>query len=145
MQFINKVYKFMQGRYGIDELYKFNFIIYLCIFILNIFIQSRYLTLLELLLIFIMIYRSLSKNIKKRKKEEQKYLKIKKIITKPFINILRNISDKDYIYKKCHKCKRTLKLPIPYERGIKYTTCPKCKYKNKLLILKKQKVEIIKN
>lgn len=145
MQFINKLYKFMIGRYGIDELYKFNFIIYLFIFILNIFIKNCYLSILELLLIFVMIYRSFSKNIYRRRKENQEYLKIKKIIIKSLLNIKRNIFDKDYIYRKCHKCKRTLKLPIPYERGIKYTTCPKCKYKNKVLILKKQKIEIIKN
>ena len=40
--------------------------------------------------------------------------------------IKRNMNDKDHIYKKCSKCKTTLKLPIPYERGIKHTKCPKC-------------------
>lgn len=145
MNIYNKINKFMYNRYGIDELYKFSFVLYLLVLIINIYFKNSYLSLLEILLVFIMIYRSLSKNVKKRRKENQRYLKIKNIVWGPFKNIKRNIFDKDYVYRKCHKCKRTLKLPIPYERGIKYTTCPKCKYKNKLLILKKQKIEIIRN
>lgn len=145
MNFFNKIYKFMYGRYGIDELYKFNFTLYLLILILNIFLKNKYLSLIEILLVIIMIYRSLSKNTLKRRKENKKYLQLKSILIKPFNNIKRNILDKNYVYKKCHKCKRTLKLPVPLERGIKYSSCPKCKHKNKLLILKKQKIEIIKN
>lgn len=145
MNIYNKINKFMYNRYGIDELYKFSFVLYLLVLIINIYFKNSYLSLLEILLVFIMIYRSLSKNVKKRRKENQRYLKIKNIVWGLFKNIKRNIFDKDYVYRKCHKCKRTLKLPIPYERGIKYTTCPKCKYKNKLLILKKQKIEIIRN
>ncbi len=61
------------------------------------------------------------------------------------VYIKRNILDKDHIYKKCPKCKTTLKLPIPYERGIKHTNCPKCKKRLTLFVLKKQKIEIIKN
>ena len=60
-------------------------------------------------------------------------------------NLKRNIKDKDHIYKKCSKCKTTLKLPVPYERGIKHTKCPKCKKRISFLVLKKQKIEIIKN
>lgn len=135
----------MYGRYGIDELSNFTFIIYIFTLIINIYAKNKYLSLIELLLLTLIMYRSLSKNIKKRIKENKIYLKAKRSIIKPFNNIKRNLFDKDYVYKKCHKCKRTLKLPIPYKRGIKYTTCPKCKHKNKLLILKKQKIEIIRN
>ena len=45
---------------------------------------------------------------------------------KPFRNIRRNIKDKEYIYKNCRHCKKLLKLPIPYKRGIKEVKCPKC-------------------
>lgn len=145
MKLLNKIQKNMYGRYGPDELYKFLFGLYFLIFIIDLFINTKWLSIIELVIIFIMFYRVFSKNITKRKKENKEYLKIKNSFLKPFKNIKRNIFDKDNVYKKCHKCKTTLKLPIPYERGIKYTKCPKCNYKNKLLILKKQKIEIIRN
>ena len=63
---------------------------------------------------------------------------------KPFINIKRNIEDKDHIYKKCPKCKTILKLPVPSERGIKHAKCPSCKKRVTLFTLKKLKIEVIK-
>lgn len=145
MNFRCKLIKFMQGRYGIDELYKFLFLLYIITFIINIFLNNFLLELLGLFIVLFIFYRVFSKNIKKRSIENKEYLKLKKEVIKPFENIKRNVQDKDHIYKKCSKCKTTLKLPIPYERGIKHTSCPKCKKKIKFLVLKKQKIEIIRN
>lgn len=145
MKWQNKLQNFMIGRYGIDELYSFLFGSYVFVLILNLFINSKYLVLLELLIIFIMFYRFFSKKIYQRNKENQKFLKLKNKILKPFKNLKRNITDKDYIYKKCKSCKKTLRLPLPYKRGIKHTKCPNCKKKITLLTLKKQKIEIIRN
>lgn len=145
MKWQNKLIKFMQGRYGIDELYKFLFILYIISFTINIFLNSLLLEIISLIIVLFTFYRVFSKNIYKRSKENKKYLKLKKQIVKPFQNIKRDIKDKDHIYKKCLKCKTVLKLPIPYERGIKHTTCPKCKNKMTFLVLKKEKIEIIKN
>lgn len=145
MKWQSKLQKFMYGRYGVDELYKFLFGLYLFIIIIDLFLNNIILTILELLIIVIIFYRVLSKNIYQRNKENQKYLKLKKNIIKPFRNIKRNVLDKDNIYKKCSKCKTTLKLPLPYERGIKHTKCPKCSKRLTFLVLKKQKIEIIRN
>ena len=145
MKWQNKLIKFMQGRYGIDELYKFLFILYIISFTINIFLNSLLLEIIGLIIVLFTFYRVFSKNIYKRSKENQEYMKLKKQIIKPFQNIKRDIKDKDHIYKKCPKCKTVLKLPIPYERGIKRTTCPKCKNKMTFLVLKKEKIEIIKN
>lgn len=146
MKFIAKVQKFMYGRYArLDELYKFLFWIYFILLIIDLFVNSKILLILELLVIFIIFYRMLSKNIYKRSNENIKFLKFKKKLLKPFSNIKRNIEDKEHIYKKCPKCKTILKLPIPMERGIKHAKCPKCKIRVKVLALKKVKVEIIRN
>ena len=145
MNFINKFQKFMYGRYGVDELYKFLFKIYIGLIIIDIFINSKILLFLELLLIFVITYRFLSKNCYQRRKENKTYLRLKDSFEKPFENMKRNINDKDYIYRKCSNCKKTLKLPIPFERGIKHTKCPNCEKRITIFTLKKQKVEIIKN
>lgn len=143
MKYIEKLQKFMYGRYGIDELYKFMVRIYLFMLILNIFIKSLVLIIVELVLLIIIFYRMLSRKIYKRSSENQLYLKLKKKILKPFRNIRRSIKDKEYIYKKCKHCKKLLKLPIPYKRGVKEVKCPKCKKNFKMLVLKTNKVEII--
>ena len=145
MKFINKLRKFMIGRYGIDDLYNFLFRLYLVLFIIDIFINSIVLTIIELIVVIIMFYRVLSKNIYTRQKENRTYLKLKKEVLKPINNIKRNFKDRDYyVYKKCHKCKTTLKLPLPKKRGIQHVKCPKCKNKIKFISLRQEKVEVIK-
>lgn len=145
MNFIYKVAKFMYGRYGIDDLTKFISKLLFIILLFNILFRSYILLIISLLLLIIIIYRSLSKKIYIRNKENNIYLKIKEILLKPFKNIIRNYQDKDHIYKKCRKCKKTLKLPLPEKRGIKHTKCPNCKNKITFITFRKQKIEIIRN
>ena len=144
MKFINKIQKFMYGRYGVDDLYKFLFKICIVLFILDLFINNTVVNTLELLIIGTMLYRFFSKNIYARSNENQKYLKIKKKLLKPFKNIQRNIKDKEHVYKKCSKCKKTMKLPLPSKRGIKHAKCPHCGKRATFLTFKYQKVEFIK-
>ena len=145
MNFIYKIAKFMYGRYGLDKLSKFSLQILFILFLSNILFRIKYLFIIELLLLLLIILRTLSKNRYVRNKENQKYLKIKNKILKPFQNIKRNFKDKDHIYKKCSKCKKTLKLPLPDKKGIKHVICPNCKNRITFITLKKYKVEIITN
>ena len=138
-----RIRKFMYGRYGSDELYRFHLILYFITLIIGLFVKSKILLLIQLLLIALIIYRPMSKKIYKRSDENVRFLNIKTKITKPFINIKRNIKDKDHIYKRCHKCKTTLKLPISLKRGIKHAKCPHCGNRVTLFTLKKEKIEII--
>lgn len=133
----------MHGRYGTDELYKFLFILYIVLVILNLFLNNTIILILELLLIFIIFYRFLSKNIYARSNENQMYLKIRNSLSYPFKNINRNRKDKQHIYKKCHKYKTTLKLPLPSERGIKHAKCPKCGKRVTFFTFRKEKIEVI--
>ena len=145
MKFIQKLQNFMYGRYGLDDLGNFLFKVYLILFILNLFLKLYVLTIIEFILVVVILYRFISKDIYKRSRENVLFRKIKKKLFKPFSNIKRNINDKDHVYKKCHYCKTTLKLPLPNKRGIKKVKCTNCKKRNKFLILKKMKIELIKN
>lgn len=145
MKIINKIQKFMTGRYGPDDLYKFLLKIYILLFIIDLFINSNILIILELIIVLIMSYRLLSKNIYTRQKENKTYLNLKNKVLKPFNNIKRNFKDRDYhVYKKCKKCKSTLKLPLPSKRGIQHVKCPKCKNKITFLCIRQEKIEVIK-
>ncbi len=142
---MKKLQKFMIGRYGIDDLYTGLFLLWVLLFLINIFCNNIILNIGEFGIIFIMFYRCFSKKIDKRKNENQRFLKLKNKILKPWLRWYHNIKDKDHIYKKCPKCKTILKLPLPMERGIKHSKCPKCGKRVTILVLKCQKVEFIKN
>ena len=145
MKYYQKFYNFMRNRYGTDLLEKDLMKFYFILIIIDWFVNSYVLLGLELLLFIIIIFRFFSKNIKKRRKENDKYYKIKEKLKKPFKNISRNYKDRnDYIYRKCHKCKTILRLPLPPKRGFRYAKCPKCKERVKVFTLRKQKQEIIR-
>lgn len=134
----------------IDDLNRFMIAILLVLIIITIFIRNFYLDILKFLILIILIFRIASKNKSKRYQENQNYLKIKNILLKPFTNIARNFKDrKKYVYKKCRKCKTTLKLPLPSSRGINHAKCPNCGYRVTLFTLRKKQeekvqVEVIK-
>lgn len=145
MKFLNKIQKFMYGRSGLDALSMFLFQVYLVLLVVNIFFNSRIISFISLLLAALALFRILSRDIYRRSNENVKFLKLKKKVLKPFNNIKRNFKDKDHVYKKCHYCKTTLKLPLPNKIGIKKVKCTRCKKRNKFLILKKAKIELIRN
>ena len=72
MNFIYKIAKFMYGRYGLDKLSKFSLQILFILFLSNILFRIKYLFIIELLLLLLIIFRTLSKNIYARNKENQK-------------------------------------------------------------------------
>ena len=144
MKFINKIQRFMIGRYGPDDLYSFLFKIYFILLIANLFLRSSAINIIEYTLVFIILYRFLSKNIYKRRKENNKFLDLKYKFLKPFKDFKKNLSG-DYLYKRCSKCDTVLKLPLPYSRGIKHSKCPKCGKRLTIFVFRKQKVEIILN
>lgn len=145
MKWINKIQRFMMGRYGIDDLYSFFLILYIFLFIINLFVDSSILTVIELVIIVIMFYRVLSKNIGVRRRENYYYLRVRKFVLKPINSIKRNYRDRDlYVYKKCKCCKTVLRLPLPSKRGIQVVKCPKCGNKIKFLCFRKEKIEVIR-
>ena len=137
----NKLRTFMIGRYGIDELYKVLLIIYSLLLIINIFIRSKIITIIELLLIIIMIYRVLSKNIKQRRKENDLYLKIKNKILSIYNYNKKKYKDRNtYMYKKCPKCKQKIRLPL--KKGKHTVKCPKCSNRFEVRCYKNEKIKV---
>mgnify|MGYP003306016161 FL=1 len=145
MNFRYKLQKIMMGRYGPDELYKFLLWLYILLFIIELIFGFTILNIMEMIIVLIMFYRFFSKNIYKRRKENEIYLKIKKKVMKPFRNIKRNYKDRNYyVYKVCSKCKTTLKLPLPSKRGIQKVKCPTCKKRIKFMCFRQEKIEVIR-
>lgn len=125
-KFMYKVANFFQGRYGIDELYKFLFVVFWIVAILSLFIRNPIIYLLEILICIFMLYRALSRNIYKRQNENAKYLKIRNKVKSKIKLQKRKWDDrKTHIYRKCPNCKA--KIRLPKKKGKHVCTCPSCK------------------
>ena len=61
-----KFVNFITGRYGIDDIYKDGIVLALILLVLDIFINSQIIRILQSALILTLLYRSFSKNIYKR-------------------------------------------------------------------------------
>lgn len=145
MKFGDRYIKFMKDRYGVDELYKFLLLICFVLIVINTFISNNIIRLFEVLLIVIIFYRYMSKNIKLRKKANDKYLEIKDKIIKLFDYNKKKYKDRNtHMYKKCPKCKQKIRLPL--KKGKHTVKCPNCGNKFDVACHKdeKIKVEIIK-
>ena len=145
MKFGDRYIKFMKDRYGIDELYKFLLLICFVLLVINTFISNNIIRLFEVLLIVIIFYRYMSKNIKLRKQENDKYLEIKNKIIKLFDYNKKKYKDRNtHMYKKCPKCKQKIRLPL--KKGKHTVKCPNCGNRFDVACHKdeKIKVEIIK-
>ena len=125
-KFTNKLARFFYGRYGNDTLNKvltgIYFVWLITFSILNIFIRTLAFTLvgwgLTLMLFSWILFRTMSRNIYARRRENDKFC--------GFFRLKRNKfrDRKTHVYRKCKKCKAVLRLPKA--KGKHFVNCPKC-------------------
>ena len=144
-RFREKLYRFMYGRYGTDELYYFLFISFFVVWIAELItvalvsdenaggLISLIFSLVISALIFFMIFRTLSRNIYKRRRENEVYLKARRAVS-CFLSgntsrktKSRNFDSADFIFRDCTKCGATLRLPR--KKGKHQVKCPRCSHK----------------
>lgn len=125
-----KFIRFMQGRYGVDQLSKFTMGVALTCIILAMFFSraggiGALLDTVGLAALVYTYFRMLSKNISKRYAENQWYLtktsKIRMRLNKE-INLMKQ--RKTYHIYMCPGCKQ--KIRIPRGKGKIEIQCPKC-------------------
>ena len=117
--------RFMVGRYGADQFHNFLFGAYIVLWVLNLFVNSVGLMLLETAVFVYMIFRVLSRNIYKRQKENLWYLEVSKKPKAEFALIKNRIRDrKTHVYRTCPACKSNLRLPK--QKGKHTAVCPRC-------------------
>ncbi len=122
-----RFYRFMQGRHGADEFYRFLVYAAFVGIILNLFLKSSILQFITLLLLVYAIFRSLSRNHTARYAENRKYLDLTAKFRYRFDQQKKLMEERKYhhIYK-CPKCKQ--KIRIPKGKGKIMVRCPKCHY-----------------
>ena len=122
-----KIYRFMMGRYGIDELYVFLMIIDVVLGVINAFLSSFLISLLVFLTVIYALFRVFSRNVSKRQAENRKFLNIKWKIGSFFSSIFKSkkTSDKKtHVFRICPSCKA--KIRLPRKKGPHKVRCPRC-------------------
>ena len=121
-----KFYRFMQGRYGNDEMSKFLLGISMALIILKLLTKSVIFDLLFWVCLIYSYFRMFSKNYSARYAENQKFLAMKNKWMYKWENHKRMREQKKiyHIYN-CPYCKQ--KIRIPKGKGSIIITCPKCK------------------
>ena len=127
----DKLNKFMQGRYGVDELSRFTMGVALALIILTMFVNivnrsvGSVLDFLGIAAIVYAYFRIFSRNIQQRYAENQKYLQMTSKLRLRF-NKEKNLMKQrktHHIYA-CPGCGQ--KIRIPRGKGKIEIECPKC-------------------
>lgn len=132
--FKEKLMRFMNGRYGIDELYFGLIILYIIMFFVNYALKRVFIIdiLMWAVLIF-MIYRIFSRNVHARNMENEKFLKIWNPIKSTSKLTIRRIKEiKTHRFRKCPHCSTMLRLPR--KTGKHTVECPSCHHDFKVRI-----------
>ncbi|MBU3160069.1 hypothetical protein KPL37_09920 [Clostridium frigoris] len=132
--FKNKLAQFMYGRYGTDQLYIALIALYFVLIVVNGFIKSSIISVLMSVILILIIFRALSRNIYKRNMENEKFMKFfKPIKSKGAFQIRKIKESKTHRFRKCPHCKKMLRLKRV--RGKHTVKCPNCNKEFEMRIL----------
>lgn len=129
---MNRIRQFMYGRYGVDGL-GLALVLLGCVltFVLSLFrmpsqrlFVSLLLRLVGMIPYLLFLLRALSKNIEKRRIENERFLKIWLPVSGFFKTKYSHLKDKDHRFFKCPNCSRTLR--VPKGKGKIEISCPHC-------------------
>ena len=121
-----KLSAWMQGRYGMDSLYKGLLFLYIGLLALNLFLRSQLVMTLSLLLLVLAMFRVFSKQTAKRASENQRYLAFIGPLKKKVLQSINRVKDyKTHRYRSCPNCHTSLRLKKKI--GTMTVTCPKCR------------------
>ena len=137
MKFREKLARFLYGRYGADSLYNALFVAELILLflgtILNVLgrvepalaIVSMILYVAALGLLIYAMFRFFSRNLAKRRRENEAWLRFKAKFRRPRKPGTTLPADTpDHIFRACPRCKATLRLPrVAGKHEVK---CPRC-------------------
>ncbi len=126
MRFWERFRRFWFGRNGADQLYQLMMWVSLVLLLVNLFLGSLLLSLLELVILGLATYRLLSRNIYRRQLENQAFLRLIGGVKNQFKLMRNRFRDrKTHIYRKCPSCRRMLRLP-KIAKGKHTVCCPCC-------------------
>ncbi|MBD5473173.1 MAG: hypothetical protein HDR20_09855 [Lachnospiraceae bacterium] len=119
-----KLYRFMQGRYGADQLNRFLMILVIVCLVFSLF-GFRIFYVIGIALLIYSYFRIFSKNLYKRREENAVFLRQKYKFEQRFASWKRDMQQRKthHIYR-CPSCKQ--KIRVPRGKGRIEIRCPKC-------------------
>lgn len=118
--------QFMYGRNSIDQLGYATMALYFVVFAVNSFINTIYLTIFGFMIIILMFYRYFSRDIVRRRSENERFMRLFNKAKSFFKQTTRRMEDiKTHRFRTCPGCKVTLRLPVKW--GKHTVVCPRCK------------------
>lgn len=117
----------MQGRYGNDKLNNFILIVAAILYFINLFsfARSTILALVILLLIALVVFRAMSKNITRRMYENRRFTDIYRVVLDFMKRQYMKLRDiRTHRYVRCPYCKAQLRLKK--RTGVQRIHCPRC-------------------
>ena len=123
--FFMRAAEFMQGRYGMDKLNNAILILAGLLYFVNLFARSPILIVVIILLMALIVFRALSKNINKRLYENRRFTDIYRAAADFFKRQYMKIRDfRTHRYVRCPYCKAQLRLKK--RTGVQHIHCPRC-------------------
>ena len=121
----NALQRFMYGRYGNDQLNTALVVLYLVLWLLEIVTHISFFGVLSTVLVFVVLFRMLSRNLYKRREENGKYIRARyKVSARLKLKKEQWVQRKDYKFFTCPSCKTTLRVPRGH--GKLKIVCRKC-------------------
>lgn len=129
-KFQNALIRFMYGRNGVDQLGRVNLYLVIALQVLSIFLSGvkilgTVLYWVTTLLCFTMLFRMFSRNLGKRREENQKFLNWWWQVKSKSSGARQRHADKDHKYFTCKSCGAICRVPVGKGRIV--ITCPKCR------------------
>ena len=103
--------RFMAGRYGTDQLNNFMTVAYLILYVISLLTRWSVLYWVALVLLFVTLFRCLSRRVDRRRAENAKFLQWFRPAQRGFKNFRARVKDKDHRYFKCPNCKQQMRVP----------------------------------
>ena len=126
MKVKEKLYRFMQGRYGTDKLNQFIFYCELFLLVLSLFFKRNIIIyILFYCTLVLYMYRAFSKKYVARSIENQKFIRMRAKVLHRLQAIYKNLKDKQYKYLVCPECAQMIR--VPKNKGNIEVRCPSCK------------------
>lgn len=121
--------QFMSGRYGSDSLNQFLMVVYMLLWVASLLVRqavvSTVLYFLATLLVAVVFFRMLSRNISRRQGENVGFLRLRGKVIGWFRRQGHRLRDiRRWRYRRCPYCRADLRLPI--RRGRRTVTCSRC-------------------
>ena len=126
--------RFMYGRNGTDQLNWAILVSYLVLWLQRVIMSALYIAIVALiidvvmfLLAVVLLWRTFSRNLPKRRAENQKFVNWWWPIKNRFAAAKARRADKEHKYFTCKNCKTICRVPAG--KGKIVITCPKCGHK----------------